>query len=212
MNPIKKWHNQCLANDMVEILNKKHFNAIYAETAEDAKKLLLDMIPEKSSIAMGGSVTLGDMGLVEIFRSEKYNFFDRYNQPSYNDMVEVYRQSLLADYLVTSTNAITKNGELVNTDCSGNRVAGMIFGPKNVIIVAGVNKIVKNIDEAFERIKHIAPINAKRIRHQTPCSQTGFCTDCDARERICNFTTIIHNGLKYKDRTTIIVVAEDLGY
>ncbi len=212
MNPIKKWYYQRLARDMVEVLNKKHYNALYAQNTGEAKKMVLDMIEEGASVAVGGSVTIMDMGLVDEFRKPKYRFFERFKQPSYEAVVEVYRQSFMADYLVTSTNAITKNGELVNTDSSGNRVSSMIFGPEKVIIVAGVNKIVDDLDEAFKRIKRIAPMNARRINHKSPCAITGKCEDCDCGDRICNYTTIIHNGRKVKDRITIIMTAEELGY
>jgi len=213
MDEIKKWKNLCKAKKIVEILNKKHFKATYVETLEDAKKLLLSMIDKGASVAIGGSTTLGEMGLVDILRNGNYNFFDRYkNLPFDPDIIEIHRKSLTADYLITGTNAITENGELVNTDCTGNRVAPMIFGPKNVIIVAGVNKIVENIDAAFKRIREIAPMNSKRIHHETPCVETGFCVDCNCKKRICNFTTIIHNGIKFEGRIKIIIVADELGY
>lgn len=213
MDDIKKWHKICKAQKIVEVLNKKHFKAYYVETIEDAKKSLLTMIEEGSSVAIGGSTTLSQMKLVDILRNGNYNFFDRYqNLPFDPDIIEIHRKSLTADYLITGTNAITKNGELVNTDCTGNRVAPMIFGPKNVIIVAGVNKIVNDIDSAFKRIREIAPMNSKRIKHETPCIETGYCMDCDCKKRICNFTTIIHNGIKFEGRIRIIIIADEVGY
>lgn len=213
MDKMKQWKNLCKAKKIVEILNKKHFKASYVETLEHGKKLLLSMIDEGASVAIGGSTTLGQMGLVDILRNGNYKFFDRYQDLPFDpDIVEIHRQSLTADYLITGTNAITKNGELVNTDCTGNRVAPMIFGPKNVIIVAGVNKIVENIDDAFKRIREIAPMNSKRIHHETPCAETGFCVDCDCKKRICNFTTIIHNGIKFEGRIKIIIIADELGF
>ncbi|MBC7765949.1 MAG: lactate utilization protein [Hyphomonadaceae bacterium] len=212
MNPIKKWHHQTIAKQMVEKLKSKHFNGIYAENLDEARKIVLNMIPEGASIGLGGSVTFNEMNLLETFREPKYKLFDRYKPQPWEDVVECYRQALLADYLVTSTNAITRNGELVNVDCSGNRVAGMIMGPKNVIIIAGVNKVVDDLDEAFKRLKKIAPLNAKRIGHKTPCAETGVCMDCQTKERMCNYTTIIHHGMKYEGRTTIILVAEEIGF
>ncbi|SMC21917.1 Uncharacterised ACR, YkgG family COG1556 [Clostridium acidisoli DSM 12555] len=213
MDEIKKWQNICKAKKIVETLNKKHFKASYADTLEDAKSALLSMITEGSSVAIGGSDTLNQMGIVDILRNGNYNFFDRYQKLPFNpDIVEIHRKSLTADYLITGTNAITKNGELVNTDCTGNRVAPMIFGPRNVIIVAGVNKIVDNIDSAFKRIRDIAPMNSKRIKHETPCVETGYCVDCDCKKRICNFTTIIHNGIKFEGRIKIIIIADEIGY
>jgi len=130
------------------------------------------LIPEGSSIALGDSVTIEELGLIEIFRNGPYKLFDRCKQMTAEERIELMRQSLLADVLVTSTNAITKNGELVNMDCSGNRVSAMIFGPKKVIIVAGVNKVVEDLDEAFRRLKKIAPMNSKRNNHKTPCIET----------------------------------------
>lgn len=212
VNELKKWWYRKTAKNMVEVLRNKHFDAIYADNLQEAKKIVLDMIPEGSSVAAGGSVTLNQLDLIEEFRKPKYKFFERYNQPSFAEIWEVYRQSLLADVLVTSTNAITKNGELVNTDCSGNRVAGMIFGPNKVIIIAGVNKVVEDIDAAMKRMKEIAPLNSKRIGHQTPCIETGYCVDCKVHARICNYITIINHGMKIKDRISVIMVAEEAGF
>lgn len=212
MDEIKKWQYQCKGKEIVDILNSKSYNAIYTENLVEAKEKLLNMIEEGSSIALGGSVTLNEMGLVDHIREGNYNFYDRYNQPSWPETVECMRQSMVADYLITSTNAITKNGEIVNNDCTGNRVAGMIFGPKKVIIVAGVNKVVDTIDDAFKRIRDIAPLNVKRVGHKTPCAETGKCEDCNIPDRMCNYTTIIHHGMKFKDRITVIIVAEEVGY
>lgn len=212
MNDIKKWHNQCIAREIVDVLNRKKYNAVYAENLQEARKMVLDMIPEGSSIALGGSVTLNEMDIIDTFRSDKYKLFDRYQKLPFPEIVEIMRQSLLADYLVTGTNAITRNGELVNVDCSGNRVSAMIFGPKNVIIVAGVNKVVDDVDEAMKRLKKIAPLNSKRIGHETPCVETGKCMDCQVKKRMCNYITIINHGMKFEGRLNVIVVAEEVGY
>jgi len=213
VNKVKETENLRKAKEIVDTLNKKHFTALYVETIEQAKEKLLAMIEDGASVAIGGSMTLSDMGLVDSLRQGNYKFFDRYQDLPFDpDIVEIHRKSLTADYLLTGTNAITKSGELVNTDCTGNRVAPMIFGPKNVIIVAGVNKIVDNLDAAFKRIREIAPMNAKRIKHETPCIETGYCMDCDCKKRICNFTTIIHNGIKFEGRIKVIIIADELGY
>ncbi len=212
MNWVKKWYWQKTAEDAVKILNDKGYTALYAETADDAKQMVLDLIPEGSSIAVGGSVTIGDMGLIDIFRSDKYKFYERFNTSGYAETYQVYRQSFLADYLVTSSNAITRNGEIVNTDSSGNRAGQIILGPEKVIIVVGANKIVDDLNAAFERIRRVAPQNAKRIGHHCPCVETGYCVDCDHPESVCNATSIIHNGRKHPGRYTVIVVAEELGF
>ncbi len=213
METIKQWKNICKAKTIVAVLNKKHFKASYVLNLAEAKEKLIAMIDDGASVALGGSTTLSDMGIVDVLRNGNYAFFDRYqNLPFDPDIVDIHRKSLTADFLLTGTNAITKQGELVNTDCTGNRVAPMIFGPKNVIIVAGVNKIVENLEDAFKRIREIAPMNSKRIKHETPCVETGYCVDCDCKKRICNFTTIIHNGIKFEGRIKIIIIADEAGY
>ena len=207
-----KWKMECDANNIVQILKNKHYNAYYCTSLEDAKSKVLEMIPKGSSIALGGSVTLNQMDIINTFKSDDYKLFDRYKDVPFSETVEIMRQSMLADFFITSTNAITKNGELINMDSTGNRAAAMIFGPKKVIVIAGVNKITEDIESAQKRIREIAIINAKRINHKSPCTITGTCSDCDVKGRICNYTSIIHNGRKFEDRITILIVPENLGY
>jgi len=212
MNKYKKWQYQLIAKEMIEILQNKGYDTHYSENLDDAKELILNMIPKGSTIAVGGSETLEAMGLIDIFRGTDYKFFERYNTDSFEDAVEVYRQSLLADFLVTGTNAITRKGELVNVDSSGNRIAGMIFGPKRVIVVTGANKVVDDIEAAMKRLKEIAPMNALRNGHATPCIETGRCMDCQTPQRMCNSYAIINNGRKFEGRITVIMVAEETGF
>jgi len=152
------------------------------------------------------------MGLLEVFRGGDYRLFDRYQDKPHEEIVEIMRQSLLADFLVTGTNAVTRRGELVNIDCSGNRVAGMIFGPKRVIVVAGANKLVDDLDEAVKRLRRIAPLNARRIKHHTPCVETGKCMDCQVQQRLCNYLTVINHGMKFPGRITVVMVGEETGF
>jgi len=212
MNQYRKWQYQCIAKEMVTVLNSYHYNAQYAETLADARNMVLDMIPAGSSIALGGSETLSAMDIIDTLRSDTYKLFDRYAKRPHEEIVEIMRQSLLADVLLTGTNAITRQGELVNLDCSGNRVSAMIFGPKKVIIVAGANKVVNTLDDAMQRVKQIAPLNAKRIKHQTPCAETGRCMDCHIQPRLCNYLTVIYHGMKFEGRLNIIMVAEETGF
>lgn len=212
MNKYKKIQYQIVAKEMVNILKEKGYISYYAEDKEEAKKKILELIPEGSSISVGGSETLGAMNMTEEFRNGNYTFFDRFQKMPYEELYELYRQSLLSDYFVSSTNAITRNGQLVNTDSSGNRVASMIIGPKKVIIVAGANKVVDNLEEAFKRIKDIAPMNATRVGHKTPCAETGRCMHCEVQNSVCNYTGIIENGRKEPGRITVIIVAEELGF
>ncbi|OPJ62865.1 lactate utilization protein [Clostridium oryzae] len=212
MDKYRKIKCQLIAKEMAEILEQKGYTSYYAEDKDEAKKLISDLIPEGSSISVGGSETLGAMDIIEDFRSEKYKFFDRYKTKSYEETYEIYRQSLLSDYFVSSANAITRNGQIVSTDSSGNRVAAMIIGPKKVIIVMGANKVVDNLDDAFKRIREIAPLNAIRVGHKAPCVQTGKCMNCEVQQSVCNYTGIIENGRKESGRITVIMVAEELGF
>ncbi|MCX7708431.1 MAG: lactate utilization protein [Clostridia bacterium] len=212
MNKYRKWQYQMLAKEMVGILNQKGYDAHYAENLDEAKGMVLRMIPPASSVALGGSETISEMELVDIFRNGEYHFFDRYQSLPFDEIVEIYRQSLLADFLVTGTNAVTRQGELVNVDSSGNRVAGMIFGPKRVIVIAGANKVVKNVDEALKRLKNIAPMNALRNGHKTPCTETGRCMECVTPERIDNVIGIINHGMKFEGRISVIMIAEETGF
>lgn len=212
MDKVQKWKYDLEANNIIKILRDKYYNAFYCPDLNSAKEKILEMIPEGSSIALGGSVTLNQLDIIDTFRSDKYNLFDRYKDVPFTETVEIMRQSLLADYFVTSVNAVTKNGELIVTDSTGNRAASMLFGPRKVIIVIGVNKIVENLEEGHKRIREVAILNAKRINHKTPCTITGSCSNCDVKDRVCNFTSIIHNGRKFEDRFTILVVPDILGY
>ena len=204
--------NLTKAKNIIEILNKKGYKALLVENKEKARELVLELIPKRSSVSLGGSVTLNQLNLVECFRTEDYIFFDRYKDVPFTETVELMRESLLSDYFITSINAITMDGELVNMDSTGNRVASMVFGPQKVIIIAGVNKIVDNLTEALERTKKVAIMNAKRINHKCPCTITNECEDCDHVDRVCNFISIVNNGRKFNNRYTIIIVPEELGY
>lgn len=212
MDAIVKWNAECMAKEMVEILKKKDFDAVYADNAAEAKKIVADMLPEGASIAVGGSVTLSETGIMDEITSGKYKFIDRFNTPSFEDMLDRYRDGFTADYFVTSSNAVTRTGEIVNTDCTGNRTGAIAFGPKRVIIVIGVNKIVDTVDEGIKRAKSVAPLNAKRITHKTPCAIDGKCHECHDTQTICNVTNIVHNCYKFPGRISVVVVAENLGY
>lgn len=212
MNKYKKWQSQLIAKEMVGILAEKGYDAHYAENLDEAKSLVLSMVTPGASVAVGGSETMGEMGLVDVFRNGNYKFFDRFQSLPFPEIVEIYRQSLLADFLVTGTNAVTRKGELVNVDSSGNRVAGMIFGPKRVIVITGTNKVVDNLEEALKRLKEIAPMNSLRNGHTTPCIETGKCMDCVTPQRIDNVIGIISHGMKFEGRISVIMVAEEAGF
>lgn len=158
-------------------------------------------------------MTLFKTGIIDLLRSGRYNFLDRYEENlSPQEMKEIFRKSFCADAYFTSTNAITEEGELYNVDGMGNRVAAMLYGPDKVIVVCGVNKIVKNIDEAINRNKVVsAPANAKRLNTKTPCKEVGYCMDCSSSERICCEYTIIKKQ-RIPNRIHIIFINESFGY
>ena len=214
MNEVIKWANELKAKEIIEILKSRDFDAVYAKDAAEARKLCMDMIPEGATIAVGGSVTLQETGIMDDIQSGKYNFIDRFHTPNFEAMLDKYREGFTADVMVSSTNAITKEGQLVNIDCSGNRTGQIAFGPKKVIIVAGVNKIVDTMEDGIKRAKSVAPLNARRITHKTPCATDNCCTcsDCRSNVRVCNVISIVDGCHYFPGRITVIVVPDTLGY
>ena len=198
-------------------LEKNNFEVYIAKTGEDAKKLVLDKIlpqlaPE--TVSWGGSLTHVQTGLYDELKARPgITILDTYDKSlSPPEAYERRRQSLLVDLFITGTNAVTEKGRLVNLDMIGNRVAAITFGPKNVIIVVGRNKIVANVDEAIERIKtYAAPVNAMRLDKNTPCMKTGICQNCKSPDRICNAWTISEKSFP-KGRIKVILINEDLGF
>jgi len=194
-------------------LVKNNMMAFYVESKDQVVDKVAELIKEGETVAVGGSVTLEETGVLEHLRSGRYNFLDRYADGLSRDQVEeIFRKSFFADTYLTSTNAITEDGELYNVDGNGNRVAAMIYGPKSVIVVAGINKIVKNTDEAIERVRRIAaPANTVRLNKNTPCTKTGYCVDCRTDDRICCSYTVFRLQ-RVKDRIKVILVGESLGF
>lgn len=197
----------------IENLVKNNMEAVYLETKDNVIEKVSEYIKEGELVAVGGSMTLFETGVIDHLRSGRYSFLDRYmDDLSRTQVEEIYRKSFFADTYLTSSNAITEDGELYNVDGNGNRVAAMIFGPKTVIVVAGINKIVRNIDEAVERVRRIAaPANSTRLNTETPCIKTGYCVDCKKDGRICCCYTVLGHQ-KQKNRIKVILVGESLGY
>ncbi len=158
-------------------------------------------------------MTLFESGVIEYLRARNVKFLDRYAENlSKEDIEQIYRESFFADGYFASTNAITEEGEIYNVDGRGNRVAAMIYGPNKVILIVGTNKIVKNIDEAVERNRRIsAPANVARLNMDTPCHETGYCTNCNSPSKICNIYTVIDKQFD-KDRIHVIFMDGSYGY
>ncbi|WIF94169.1 lactate utilization protein [Caminicella sporogenes] len=197
----------------IENLEKNNMKGYFVENEADALKKIEEILNEGDTVSVGGSMTLFEIGVFNLLKNGKYIFLDRYEKGLTPQQIkEIYRKSFFADVYLTSSNAITENGELYNVDGRGNRVAAMLYGPDKVIIVVGKNKIVKNLEEAILRNKNLAaPANAKRLNRNTPCTKTGYCMDCSSKDRICNEYVLIKKQLD-PDRIHVIIVNKDLGY
>ena len=194
-------------------LEKNNMKGYYAKNVADLYKILENLLEEGSTIGLGGSMTLFETKTIDYIRDGNYDLLDRYAEGlTAADIKEFYRKSFFADTYVMSTNAITEAGELYNVDGRGNRVAALIYGPDQVIVIAGVNKIVSDLDEAINRNERIAaPANTKRLNLNNPCKEVGYCVDCNSDTRICNNYTFIKNSL-VKDRIHVILLNEKFGY
>jgi len=194
-------------------LKANGFKAVYADNSKEALGKVMSLIPREAKVGIGGSVTVREIGLVDaIDKQSNTIFMDRKRPTDLKEKIKVRKEALTSDVYLTSSNAITLQGQLVNIDGTGNRVSAMIFGPKKVIVVAGANKLVDTIDEALARIKNIAcPLNGKRLNLKTPCALTGRCTDCNSPDRMCKVTVILEKKPSLSD-ITIILVGENLGY
>jgi hypothetical protein len=199
--------------EVIDHLNKNNMAGYYVNDQSLLISLLDELIKDGETVGCGDSVTLDQLGIFDYLRIRKLNFLDKF-QPSLTgkDKRELYLQNFRADTFVTGVNAITKKGELFNIDGNGSRVAPMLYGPGQVIAIAGVNKITDNLDEAIKRTRQIAaPADAKRLGKSTPCTRLGRCIDCRHKERICNDFVLI-TGQFIKDRIKVIIVDQSLGY
>ncbi len=197
----------------IENLEKNNMNGYFVQDEKEALNKIKELMKEGDLVSVGGSMTLFEIGAIDLLRNGKYNFLDRYKASlSSNQIKEIYRKSFYADIYLTSSNAITINGDLYNVDGSGNRVAAMIYGPDKVIVVVGINKIVRDLDEAFMRNRELAaPANAKRLNKNTPCTKIGYCMECSAEDRICNEYVVIRKQGNL-GRIHVVIVNKNLGY
>lgn len=208
-----KWHLEERVKRTRNALENKNYDVYVLNSKEEVPAKVEEIIENGSTVSYGGSMSIIEAGVLNLLRNGKYNLLDRNKEGLTNEEIgKIFRESFFADYYITSSNAITENGELVNLDGNGNRVAAMIFGPKKVIVVAGINKIVKDIDEAYDRVRNTAsPINAKRLNKNTPCTHCGECMDCSSKERICNHLTVTYRQ-NVKGRGIVILVMDEIGY
>ena len=211
MNENAKKRNALLAERMIKAFESRNMEAYYAETKEDALAKALELIPEGSSVSWGGSMSVKEIGLNQALHEGNYEVYDRDNEKDAEGKRRIALKAFDCDYFLASSNAVTEDGVLVNIDGTANRVAAIAFGPRNVLMIIGMNKVVKTEADAMSRAKNIAaPINAQRFG-KTPCTVTGECTNCKSPSCIC-CQTMITRFSHLPKRIKVILVNEDLGY
>ena len=208
-----QWINEKKIERTIVNLEKNNIKAYYAKSDDEIFQTIKDIVKDGETVSVGGSMTLFEIKIIDFLRSGRYNFLDRYEENlTQTDLKEIYRKSFSANTYFASANAITEEGEIFNVDGNGNRVADILYGPDKVILIVGVNKIVKNIDEAIKRNKDISgPANAKRLNLQTPCAKVGYCMDCESKDRICCEYTVIKRQ-RNENRIHVIFVNDNLGF
>lgn len=200
-------------NKTIKNLKTNNMGAYYVKDKEELFQLLNELLPLGTSVGWGDSVTLEELAVFEYIRSKDYIVYDKHKKGLNSEQKrEIYINNFLVDTFLTGTNAITENGELYNIDGNGSRVAPMLYGPKQVIVIVGYNKIVPDLDAAVNRTRQIAaPLDAKRLNKDTPCTKLDKCIDCKHHDRICNdFVTIRRQFIK--ERIKVIIVDQELGY
>jgi len=208
-----KWFIEKRIEKTITNLNKHNMEGYYVESEVELIEKIRKLIPEGSLVGVGDSITLKETGVLDFLRNEPYNFMDKYKADiSTEEKREIYLKNFSSDTFLSGCNAITENGELYNIDGNGSRVAPIIYGPKQVVIVVGINKLVRNLEEAENRVRNYsAPIDAKRLGKDTPCTKLGGCVDCSSPNRICNDFVVI-KGQFIKGRIKVIIVNKILGY
>lgn len=211
MNPKKEYYKN-LSNTVLKGFQKRFIEGYYCDTIEEAKNLALSLVPNGASASFGGSVTLEETGVLEGLRNRSdLTLYDRATGKNPEEVKKIMHDALSCDYYFMSSNAITADGELVNIDGNGNRVAALIYGPENVIIIAGMNKITKNVEEAISRVRNVAsPQNCIRLEKNNPCAINGVCGNCLA-DTICD-QIVITRASRIPQRIKVILVGEEIGF
>ena len=212
MDTAKSLRNRKLGAKVVRALEERFFEAWYFDEPSEALDKILSLIPSEHVVSWGGSLTLGELGVTERVVREGYKVIDRDKAQDRQERFELMRQALLCDTYLTSCNAISEDGQLVNIDGFGNRVAAMTFGPRQVIVIAGMNKVAKTVDDALVRARTIAaPANTQRFPdNKAPCNETGSCANCKSPDSICSFF-VTTRMCKPAGRIKVILVGQDLG-
>lgn len=211
MTPKKQYYEN-LADSLIEKFNPRGIEGYYCDTSEEALTMAKRFLTPDCTISWGGSVTLNQIGLIPALRSSDYILYDRDTAHTPEEKALMYSKTVLSDFFFCSSNAITLDGELVNIDGNGNRVACLITGPKNVIVIAGMNKVVPDVESAIARVRNIAaPPNSLRLGLKTPCSSLGKCVNCLSEDCICCHLVVTRKS-RIPNRIKVILVGEELGY
>jgi len=212
MKTINEQRYSKLGPKVVNALKSRSFDAWYFDSLDEAKEKIISLIPKEHTVSWGGSMTLLDLGIQEHLEKEGYNLLDRDKAASVEERVEIMRRALLCDTFLAGTNAVSEDGQLINIDGNGNRVAAMIYGPKQVIVAAGMNKVAKTYKDAVVRARTIAaPANAQRFPNlTTPCNESGTCADCLNSNTICTYF-VTTRFCRPAGRIKVILIGKDLG-
>lgn len=210
---LKDWYHKKVLLHVVENLRKRDFTALYLSTIDAVNRNLLKIIPKSASVGVPGSVTIRELGIIRKLKERGNRVIEHWKRGLTEKTDRAVRhKEACADYYLTSANAVTIEGDIINIDGVGNRVAAMIYGPQNVFVIVGYNKIVSSVDAGIRRSKEIAGVmNAKRVYAKTPCAATGICVDCNAKQRICRVTSIIHYR-PWQTNIQVFLVNQHLGF
>lgn len=211
MSEIKQQYYEKRGKILVKNLKNRHFDAYYCATKEDALAKALELIPEGSTVGWGGVMSAHEIGLIKALNEGNYNAIDRDKLPP-EQRAEAAAKAMFADVFLTSANGLSMDGEMVNIDGLGNRVAAIIYGPKSVLVIAGMNKVCDTLESAVTRARTVAaPMNQQRFTSPNPCGVTGKCADCKSETCICNHIVITRH-CRPVGRIKFILVGEDLGF
>jgi len=211
MTPKKAYYER-VAKTLIKNMERRQMEAYYCEDCAAAVQKVLELMPHGSSVAWGGSVTLTESGLMDALDPNLYNIIDRATAKTKEEQRELYGRICGCDYFLMSTNAMTLDGELINIDGRGNRVAFLCYGPEHVIVLAGLNKLAPDLDSALKRVQNVAaPPNTIRLKLNTPCAATGRCGDCYGPDSICS-SIVITRRSQLPNRIKVVLVGEELGF
>ncbi len=209
---VKNRLHELRINAAAKALEANGFKVLTAPDRVSAKELVISLVPEGSVVGVGGSLTIRELNVIEELERRGFKVIHHWVKVSPEESLEIRRKALTSDVYLTSSNAVTLDGKLINIDATGNRVAAMMFGPKRVIVVVGRNKITRNLEEGLLRAKNIAAVaNCIRLNYKTPCTTLGYCIDCKAAEKPCNVVVIMERKPTNTD-VYVVLVNDDLGF